>query len=166
MPQSTFTNVPRDGFIPHGTEVSPWKEWADNCCHLREGVRTILEIINRVWLDETFIPNFEQPSKECQKSRVVQLVYTGLYSAGRHSPIISADVLSPQPQSRPSSGTQHNNNINITTTMSRVTAISCLLASNLATSLASVAVGLGQINPGENVKFNIHPYREKLLTRC
>merc|ERR1712079_180225 len=34
-----------------------------------------------------------------------------------------------------------------TSTMSRVTAISCLLASNLATSLASVAVGLGQINP-------------------
>ena len=132
------------------------------------GVRTILEIINRVWLDETFIPNFEQPSKECQKSRVVQLVYTGLYSAGRHSPIISADVLSPQPQSRPSSGTQHNNNINITTTMSRVSAISCLLASNLATSLASVAVGLGQINPGDTVTFNIqrqsiHPCQDKLL---
>ena len=38
--------------------------------------------------------------------------------------------------------------------MSRVSAISCLLASNLATSLASVAVGLGQINPGEIVEFN------------
>ena len=73
-----------------------------------------------------------------------------------HSPIISADVLSPQPQSRPSSGTQHNNNNNNnnTTNMSRVSAISCLLASNLATSLASVAVGLGQINPGEIVEFN------------
>ena len=39
--------------------------------------------------------------------------------------------------------------------MSRVSAISCLLASNLATSLASVAVGLGQINPGEIVEFNL-----------
>ena len=75
-----------------------------------------------------------------------------------HSPIISADVLSPQPQSRLSSGTQHtnnnNNNTNINNNMSRVSAISCLLASNLATSLASVAVGLGQINPGEIVEFS------------
>ena len=58
--------------------------------------------------------------------------------------------------------TQQHNNTTTTTTMSRVSAISCLLASNLATSLASVAVGLGQINPGETVKFNIHPYREKI----
>ena len=42
--------------------------------------------------------------------------------------------------------------------MSRVSAISCLLASNLATSLASVAVGLGQINPGEIVEFNSISY--------